>query len=186
MNKIKFFTIFCLFVLALTSSFGQSSVFDTELELQVYPTGLIPGLRLEKGFANRNAIHLRIGYNIVRHGDAGVHQKEEGGGFGFSLGYRRYLKADFEKWFLGARTDFWFNSIDWEDDINTQTASSGNSKITVFQPTAEFGYLLLLKSGEWFITPSIAAGVEVNIKTKGAETGQGIILLLGLSIGKRF
>ena len=183
MNITKFIILFCLFVLATTSLKSQSAPFDFALEFQAYPTGFIPGLRLEKGFSNKNTIHLRLAYNIVRHGDAGVHDEERGGGFGFTIGYRRYLKADFEKWFIAAKTDFWFNDIDWKD---LETATTGKSKITVFQPTAEFGYLMLLKSGNWFISPSLAAGVEVNIKTEGAETGQGLILLGGLSIGKRF
>ncbi len=179
-----------------TASFGQNarsndansnspSSFDVGLEVQAYPTGVIPGIHLEWGVGSKNGVLARIGYNIVRHRDLGVHEDERGGGFGFSLGYRRYFKENRNGFFLGARTDLWFNDVAWRDDIDLPTEISGDTEVTVLQPTAEAGYVLNLNKG-WIFVPSIAFGAEININTEGAPVGEGAIVLLGFTFGKRF
>ena len=57
--------------------------------------------------------------------------------------------------------------------------------VTVLQPTIEAGYLYPLNNN-FFITPTIAYGFEINIDTDGEDTGEGPILLLGLHVGRRF
>ena len=188
MHKIKktglFFGLFLLFS-GLASA--QSSIFDLNFEFQAYPTGLIPGLRLEKGFADQHAVHLRLGYNWIRHRDLGEHSDERGDGYGFTLGYKYYFREGFQGWQLGLRNDIWFNTLDWEDyDIEGMLFDSGTTKITVVQPTAEAGYTFLLGDGGWTFTPTAAFGFEINVKTEGADVGQGAILLLGIKIGPRF
>lgn len=178
--------IFFLFLFS-TPAQSQSGVFDLNFEFQAYPTGLIPGLRLEKGFADRHALHLRLGYNWIRHRDLGEHGDERGDGYGFSLGYKYYFRDGFEGWFLGLRDDTWFNTLDWEDyDANDAVINSGTSEIVVVQPTAEAGYTFTLGNGGWTLTPNVAFGFEINVQTEGADVGQGAILLLGVKVGPRF
>lgn len=161
--------------------------FDIGIELQAYPTGLLSGIHLEKGFGQREAINLRIGHNFIRHRDLGVHEDERGGGFGFTLGYRHYFSPTFSKFFAGIRSDLWFNKVNWKDNIGTLIEFSGTSNIVVLQPTLEGGYLFLLGQNEdWFLAPSLAFGFEINIANDGADVGQGPIILLGFSMGKRF
>ena len=147
---------------------SQSSL---SFEFQAYPTGLIPGLRYEYQVSEQSSVLLRAGYNWIRHRDLGVHDDERGDGFGFTLGYtRRVSSFDFS-----LKNDFWWNSIDWENDVTAPNMTSGNTKITVIQPTIEAAYLVTGK-----FRPSVAFGYEWNAKTEGEETGQGAILLVGL------
>lgn len=176
----------CALFLLLSSTLVSAQKIDIGPEVQAYPTGILSGVRADFGFKEFNTIHLRVGYNLVRHRDLGEHEDERGGGFGFSLGYKRYFKPGFQKWFLGLRSDLWFNDIDWKDNIGLINEIRGNTDVTVFQPTLEGGYTLLMGEGKWFFSPSIAFGAEINVDTDGAEVGQGAILLVGFSIGKRF
>lgn len=173
------------FIFVLFSSILCSQSTDISFEFQAYPTGLIPGLRLEKNFGVKHAAHIRVGYQWIRHRDLGEHEDERGNGYGFTLGYKRYFKEMHKGFSLSIRNDLWFNSLDWKDNINTPAEVSGTSDITVVQPTLELGYLMLSESG-WFFTPSVAFGFEINVKTEGSDVGEGAILLLGLSAGKRF
>lgn len=155
------------------------------LEFQVYPTGLLSGIHLEYEIGTHSGLQGRIGYNLVRHRDLGVQEDERGGGFGGTLGYRYYSKVDRKGLMLGVRCDLWWNELDWRNNIGLLNETNGTTRVTVLQPTAELGYVLLSKN-ELLILPTIALGAEINIKTEGAEVGQGAILLLGASLIKRF
>ncbi len=177
-------SIITILMLFLYPSFRANAQTDISFEFQAYPTGLIPGLRIAKAFGDKNAVHLRLGANIFDHRDLGVQDEEQGKGLGFSIGYKRYLKNDHQGWSLGIRNDLWFNTVEWIDYIDLADDLTGTTKITVVQPTLELGYLL--KFGKsWIFTPAVAFGYEVNVKTEGEPTGEGAILLLGISIGKR-
>ena len=179
----KTYLLYSLFLLIPTFVIAQP--LDLSFEFQAYPTGLIPGIQIEKGFGAKDAVHLRLGYQHIRHGDWGVQEDERGNGYGFSLGYKHYLKEGFAGWFWGLRNDFWWNTLDWKNNIGELNEIGGTSEIIVIQPTAMAGYLFELgKTG--FFTPTIAFGFEVNVETEGEEMGQGAILLLGFEIGKRF
>lgn len=170
-----------------TFSIAQSTKsFDIGLEIQAYPTGVIPGIHLEWGLSEKDGLLTRIGYNLVRHRDLGKHEDERGGGFGFTLGYRRYFKANRNGLFIGAKNDVWFNKIDWKDNIGQPNEVNGQTDITVLQPTAELGYVLNLGQNDWIFVPSVAFGAEINVKTEGAAVGEGAILLIGFTLGKRF
>lgn len=160
---------------------AQSGPLDVTFEFQAYPTGLIPGIRLEKGFGEKNAAHLRLGYQIIDHRDLGKHDDETGSGWGFTLGYQRFFKEGFKGIFVGARSDLWFNKIDWAMNDGT----SGKSDIVVVQPTAQAGWLFLFGE-KWLLSPTLAFGYEFNVKTEGEPTGEGAIVLLGLNFGHRF
>lgn len=180
--KIKLILAFLLFGFLNPLS---AQVTDASFEFQAYPTGLIPGFRMEYGFAQKNAVHFRIGAQFIDHRDLGVHQEEVGKGYGFTIGYNRYLKEEYEKWHFGVRNDFWFNTIDWKWSIGPAHIPEGTSEVFVLQPTAHLGYLFLFENG-MFITPHVSFGFEVNVKTEGEPTGEGAIVLLGFNVGKRF
>lgn len=169
------FMIFSL--IGFTITIDAQLIFNTEI--QAYPTGLIPGVRIENQINDNTIVHLRLGLNIFNHRDLGVHDEEKGYGYGFSLGASRALKNP--KFVLGIRNDFWFNKVDWTDNISPGKVS-GHTKITVVQPTAEMTYLMNTKN--WSIRPSVAFGLEWNVKTNGEPTGEGPIILLGFVIGK--
>ena len=114
----------------------------------------------------------------------GVQLDEKGWGYGASLGYRYYLKPEWKGFFFGPRLDLWRNKIDWLDQLPNDTWFGGTTRLLVVQPTAEAGYQWVF--GNWVLAPSIAFGVEINALTDGEETGQGTILLVGVSGGYRF
>ena len=149
-------------------------------ELQVYPTGLIPGVRIENQISEKTLIHLRVGLNLFDHRDLGVQDEERGWGYGFTIGAARSLGSS--RLSLGVRNDFWFNTVDWVRGVNNPSPLSGETSITVVQPTAELTYSI--RTGSLHIRPSIAFGLEWNVRTEGQPTGEGPILLVGLIVGK--
>lgn len=157
---------------------------DLGLEAQQYPTGYLLGLRVERVFGGHHGTSIRLGYNGLDHQDFGVHESEIGGGFGGTLGYRYYFRSDYRGFFLGARVDLWQNSMDWKDDIGKAIEVKGQSEVWVLQPTVIAGYLFLIKD-HWIISPTLAFGAEINIKTTGAPVGEGGILLWGLNLAYR-
>ena len=183
---LRYSILLFAFSLFSITAYNQNGAFDLGVEFQAYPTGLIPGIHLELGISEKDAIQGRVGYNIVRHRDLGVQDDETGGGFGFTLGYRRYFKPQRSGIFIGARSDLWFNEVDWIANIDSPDEIRGTSNVTVLQPTAELGYVVHIGEKGVFFSPNIALGAEININTDGAEIGQGAILLLGFSFGKRF
>ena len=178
------YLIFTCLLLVNTGLLAQSgNVFDLGVEFQAYPTGILPGVRAELGFAEKNSVHLRVGANNFNHRDLGVQDAESGGGLGFTLGYKRYLKTGFTGWYGGVRSDVWFNEVNW---ANFNPDSFGTTDIVVIQPTAEIGHHWLIGKRGLFVTPALAFGFEINVKTEGEPTGEGAIILLGVTIGKRF
>lgn len=151
-------------------------------EFQAYPTGLIPGFTYERFISKKDAFNIRIGRQIIRHEDFGVHEDERGDGFGGSLGYRRYWPTGLS---LGVRVDLWQNDLDWADNIGEPDEVRGQTDVLVLQPVVEATWRRFFAKS-WFLQPSVAAGAEINIRTEGEETGQGFIFLLALAIGRSF
>ncbi len=170
------------FLLFLISQLSYSQI-DLNFELQVYPTGIIPGLRIEQNHNSKSATHIRLGYNWIRHRDLGIQDDERGHGFGFTLGHKRYFREGHKGWNLGVKSDFWWSILEWQQNIDQPNGTSGTTKITVIQPTLELGYLI--KKENIHFTPTLAFGYEWNVKTNGEPTGEGAILLLGIHVGKR-
>jgi hypothetical protein len=160
--------LFAFFLCFLGNTYSQSKL---NFEFQAYPTGLIPGLRYEHSLNENSSALIRLGYNWIRHRDLGVHDDERGDGFGFTLGYTHHIS----KFDLSLKSDLWWNSINWKDNISMPNELTGNSKITVLQPTIEVAYLVSDR-----FRPTVALGYEWNVKTDGQETGQGAILLIGI------
>jgi len=175
-------TFFCILLLLPLLASAQT---DLSFEFQAYPTGLIPGVRVEKNFSERHAVHLRLGYQLINHRDLGVHDSEKGSGYGFSLGYKHYFSDGYDGFFLGARNDVWLNTIDWIDNLGATNELKGSTMITVVQPTLEGGYAFLF-GDDWLFAPSLGFGFEMNVRTEGDPTGEGAILLVGFLFGKRF
>jgi len=180
--KIFFLTLCVLISLSNTQAQSDNSQNRSSLgiEVQVYPTGIIPGVRYELPLSEMSNLHLRAGYQIIDHRDLGVQDNETGNGYGFSVGYKRFFKSDRSGLALMLKNDVWFNKIDWEDDLTTPSPAIGTSNITVIQPTlqAEYGFML----GEnAILAPSVAFGLEWNVTTDGRETGEGPILLVGVA-----
>lgn len=70
----RFFqSIFPRSLFLATTAFGQTNnSFDIRLEVQAYPTGVIPSIHLEWGLSSQDILLTRVGYNIVRHRDPGA------------------------------------------------------------------------------------------------------------------
>lgn len=185
-SPIFYFIIFFLLVILPSYSEEKISIL-LGIETQVYPTGLIPGFRAELGLGNSDFFHIRTGFNIVQHGDLGVHQNEQGGGLGFSLGYHHhFFKTILQGFYVGPRVDVWFNRIEWQDNTNSPAKSTGVTQIIVVQPTLVTGYRFILGKTSWSIEPLAALGYEINAYTSGADVGQGLIFLLGVYFNYRF
>lgn len=178
-----------LFAFLISLSFFQT-VFSQDIEMgytttdiggefQWYPAGTITGLHIAFNSKLHNSFHFRIGYNKTDRKSWGTHNEEKGGGWGGTVGYRYYFKPFPHKFFIGARTDLWSMTIDWK-----QGTQSGTSKTLTLQPTFETGYTFFVND-QMFITPSLANGSEINIKTDGQDVGHGFITLLGISLGVR-
>jgi hypothetical protein len=178
---IKSFLISFLFLGGLFSLQAQ----EIGLTHQQYPTGTIPGATFTLPVGNQNALQLRVGYNIVYHGDAGVHENEEGGGLGFSPAWLHSFKEDRSGLYIGGRLDIWFNGIDWADNIGAANEVNGMTDIVVVQPTAILGYRLNL-GDKFVLTPELAVGAEINAIQDGEDVGQGAILLMGITLARRF
>lgn len=176
--KTRIIQLIILFIFCLSANEALAQRTDFGFEFQAYPTGLIPGFSLDKSLSEKGDLYFRVGYNFIRHRDLGKHEDERGDGFGFSVGYKQYLKDAGQGWRLGLKNDLWWNTIDWTEGNDT-----GETKISVVQPTLELSYVM--PKGGILITPSIAFGYEINYKTEGEPTGEGAILLVGFQLAKR-
>jgi len=161
---------------------GQNAS-TASFEFQAYPTGIMPGISADLKLNKASFFHVRLGANIFDHRDLGVQETEEGSGFGFSLGYRRFFSSDNPRWRWGLKTDLWLNEVDWTNGANTSSPKAGRTDITVLQPSAELTYMWDL--GGFVLAPNIAFGFEWNVQTDGEPTGEGAILLLGIQVGKK-
>lgn len=155
------------------------STTDIGGEFQWYPAGTISGLHIAFNSQFHHSMHVRIGYNKTNRKDWGEHDEEKGQAWGGTIGYRYYFRPFPHKFFIGARTDLWRMNIDWKQGNQT-----GQTKTWTLQPTLEIGYTFFVND-QMFITPSIANGAEINIKTEGQEVGQGFVTLAGISLGVR-
>lgn len=174
MNKIHY-TLIVKLLTPLTLSVHSQT--DLAFELQLYPTGIIPGISIDHSLSEKSVLYGRLGANLFDHRDLGVQKDEKGSGFGLSLGYKSYFKDNNRKaWRWGIKNDIWRNSVDWDNDTE-----KGNTKIIVLQPTGELSYVF--RKNKFFIAPSVALGFEWNLKTEGKATGEGAILLIGVQIG---
>ena len=209
---IRSYCLCLLMLLAFLNIQGQSAeelptskdvALELGVELQAYPTGLIPTFKGEVIISNKHAVSIRIGYNWFDHRNLGVHDSEDGGGPGYSIGYKRYFENEGLKGFyVGLHTDLWFNHVNWSEhennDRNHAMLYRGSSDIIVFQPTIDLGYRIEFNDSKIAFVPNFGIGWEWNLKTTAdispsaspfiandvdltSETGEGLIVLLGFS-----
>ena len=146
--------------------------------VQIYPAGTILNLKSSWAVSHRSELIGKLGYNFAQRENFGEHDSEEGGGPGFTLAYKRFLKSGFKDWYAEARVGMWFLDIDWRDNT---PAASGSTDISVFQPTIGIGYDFPINNERIKFGALVAFGYEVNVITSGREVGQGGISLFGLS-----
>ena len=176
-------TILCTLVLFFYSSRSQVEVgfttTDIGAQFQWYPTGTISSLHVAFNSKIHHSVLVQLGYNKANRKDDGEKDDEKGSGWGGAIGYRYYFKPFPYKFFLGVKTDIYRMKIDWVEGIQT-----GETKTWTLQPLFEIGYTFIIND-QGFITPFIANGAEINIKTDGDKVGQGFITLIGISAGFR-
>lgn len=184
--RLSLFCTICLFGSFWAQAQDASRGFkELGVTFQQYPTGSIPGLSFGWGLNEQQSLQLRAGYNIVYHGDAGVQAEENGGGLGGSVAWLRSFQSGHEGWYLGGRLDVWFNAIDWENGDLPSDFRSGTTQLVVLQPTAVVGHRLRL-GGQFSLIPELALGVEINAITDGEPTGEGPILLAGITLARHW
>lgn len=180
----KYKLLFSCVLLALVTTAHSQKMTEASFNVQVYPTGIITQLALDKAVGEQSFIGLRAGSNVFQHRDLGVHDDEKGQGFGFTPSYTYYFNKNRKQWNISVKNDVWWSSVDWYDMVNNEMIE-GSSEIVVLQPTVDIGYSFIV--GDSFVlVPSLAGGWEWNVKTTGEPTGEGPIILVALKIGKRF
>ena len=147
-------------------------------ELQIYPTGIIPGLRYEWMTSRQDQLFARLAYNFTDRSDFGEHDDESGGGPGIGFGWRHWQNQMGTEWHYGGRIDVWDMEIDWEEDGSPDT--EGETDILVVQPSGELGYSWKRPDGSR-IDLNAGLGVEVNVHTDGEDVGEGVIVLGGFT-----
>jgi hypothetical protein len=184
MKKFTFLLV-VLFTFQIQQTHAQNSK-HLGFEAQWYPAGYQLMLTHELGISEKDAFHVKLGYNIARRQDFSPYNDlENGGGWGFTLGYRHYFSEAVSGFYVGGRVDLWWLTIDWEDGLNNPSPTMGTTNITVLQPTGEVGYLYNIPDSPLSIGINAAAGWEINVVTDGEEVGQGAIGLLGLRLRYR-
>lgn len=177
-------TILCALMLTFCVSRSQVEVgyttTDIGAEFQWYPAGTISSLHVAFNSKLHNSFTLKFGYNKLDRGDDGEKDEEKGSGWGGGVGYRYYFKPHPYKLFLGIRADAYRMNIDWVQGILT-----GETKTWTLQPAFEVGYTFIIND-QGFVTPYVAAGGQINLKTEGDKVGQDFAPLLGISAGFRF
>lgn len=182
--EVKIFLVLwvtCIHGTLFSQDINSSSI---GIEIQAYPTGIIPGVRYERNISENSAVHFRLGYQWIRHRDLGKHDDEKGSGYGFSVGYKKYFSAKQSGFSLSLRTDIWWNEIEWTTIELSPDPIKGTTNITVLQPTLLLEYQVRIKS-EFNLIPSLGFGYEWNVRTEGEPTGEGAILLIGVGISKK-
>ncbi len=154
----------------------RAEQFQPSGEVRAYPSGVIVSAALGKSFSDNWYGALHGAYNFVDRGDNGEFDNEDGGGFGIGGTVDKYFQPGQNGWFLGARAELFFLEIDYRDP-----GIRGTSDITVFQPTARAGYGWTFGGGHYGLTAALSLGAEINVDTRGAEVGEGAIVLGGLA-----
>lgn len=190
MNKLKYVSVWLILFLGvnLTDVKAQSDVFKLKqlgIEVQGYPTGIMPGICMDLTKWEHAAISTRVGFDIARRQDySGLNDDERGWGPGFSLGYRYYAGGDCSGFYAGVRADMWWLTIAWKDSTNIP--KQGSTDILVAIPTLELGYLFPFKHSPYKIGVGLSQGREFNLISNGKPVGQGYITLFTLKAVRAF
>ena len=174
----QIYPVYLVVTLALSMlSTGKAVADGWGVELQAYPTGIVPGVRYEWLMGETDILFIRGAYNFTERSDFGEHEDESGGGPGIGIGWRHWKDERANGWHYGARLDVWDMEIDWEDDAPSR---EGETDIIVIQPYLELGYSWPGQGGSR-IDITAGAGAEINVDTDGEDVGEGFIALIGIS-----
>ncbi|MEM1093864.1 MAG: hypothetical protein AAGJ10_04615 [Bacteroidota bacterium] len=150
---------------------------------QAYPAGQIAYVGASYAFSSHWAAGLSVGYNRTRRQDFGVQDDERGGGPGVRVHGAYRFRPEGASLVAGVLVDVWQLTIDWIDSPSRFTGPlrTGQTEVTVLQPTASLGYVWTL-SPRIHLRAHVALGAEINVRTDGQEVGQGAILLGGIQL----
>ena len=171
--------ITALLVMAMLSASAQEPLIlsrrsEFGLELQAYPAGFIPSLFLTIPQSYTWSWNFRLGLNLTDRKDfSPVNDHEEGKGYGGSVGIQKHVMVNKGEFRFGLNTDIWKMNINWENDQNLPSATSGKTDIVILQPWLHGKYLYPLRSTRFALSAGIGLGREINIVTKGKEVAQG-------------
>jgi hypothetical protein len=143
--------------------------------IEVYPAGALVTARYSRDISTNARIHIHAGINASDRRDWGKHALERGAGFGAGVAGHRYRGAERTGPWIGARLDFWAMTIEWADPTR-----SGETTMTVMQPTARVGWTLPAIGKEFDFSASL--GMEMNLNTSGEAVGEGAVFLLGIAV----
>ena len=181
MKKPTLLIIPLLCLAARSQDFGYKTT-DVGAEFQLDPDGAAYNLQFAFNAKIHHSFLLRAGYKTANPVRTRLHDSEEGHGWGGSAGYRYYLNVLPRRFYIGARVELWKMNIHWSIPVTEST-----TKLTILQPSLEAGYTFLIND-LFFITPYLAGGPQVNLKTEGAKVnyGEAFNTLIGISAGWRF
>lgn len=182
----KFLSVVLLLLISLTGTYAQNDqglgykTIDIGGELHWSPLQTTGGLHFAYNFPFHHGINLRLHVSKTDFSGKGANDSEKGNGYGLTLGYRYYFLLRPHGFFLGARHDLNRSETDWKKGLATGTSVTWTS-----QPMAEAGYMALIND-QLFISPAIAAGYKMNIKTEGQPLYEGAVFYGGISVGYKF
>ena len=168
--------VMALGIAAPVQAQSRSQPYQPIGEVRGYPSGAILSAGLGRGFCDHRYASAHAAYNVVDRGSNGEFQNEEGGGFGGGITVDKYFQPGQNGWFVGGRAELFFLDIDYRDP-----GVRGSSDTTTFQPTARGGYGWSFAGGQYGLTAALSLGAEINVHTRGAEVGEGAIVLGGLA-----
>jgi hypothetical protein len=177
----RFLLVLLLVVPTVLVGQGRPDAPAVGVELSAYPAGIIASARFTIPTGRSWSFEGTVGLNLTDRRDFGEHDNEEGEGPGAGIGIR-WSEEEASGWFLGARVEVWRLTIDWRDD----PARTGETEVTVLQPTLRGGHGWNLGAGRFRFEVGGALGVEINASTTGEPVGKGAILLGGLALLYRF
>lgn len=175
MGRARTFAAVILSWVAMPSTVGAQSP-GVGVELRAYPAGLIPTARIDARVSGRVDLNLSGGVNVTDRRGYGEHDDEKGHGLGAGAGLTFRPAQGAAGWVWGARAEVWDLDIDWED----QGRLPGSTDVLVLQPTVRVGYRWPVGGSSAF-EAGASLGMEINVRTRGEDVGQGPILLVGVA-----
>lgn len=181
-----FFIIYFGIVSAVAGQDKKNNKFLKKLhlgiEVQWYPAGWLIGPAVMYSYSSKHIFFTKLGVNIAdRHNWSGINDNEEGIGYGISLGYRYLFSTKPGTFFIGTRGELYNTIIDWKNDIGLISQTNGSTRIIIYQPSIEIGYLIKTSNKKWSAVVSAGVGAEINIVTKGKPVGQGGMYLASIA-----
>ncbi len=174
----NFFILFLFLITCFSTSHGQNNHYAAGFEIQQSIDGYQAAIRGEYGFGNHSAAFLRLTATEFWRDMYGIHDDENGVGYGVGLGYRYYFKHRKRGWYTELRADLWRNEVEWFETEN-QIKTTGITKVVDFQPAILFGYAFHL-SRNLRLATTFSIGDQIHIYTEGAELSSYGVVQWGL------